>query len=234
MKKNTTYLFLFALFGLMAHATAQKNSSFYLGIGKATFTTLNTPYSEQLILSNGSSTRTFHDMRGMKGLNLTAGYEHQIHRRFSVGGNLKVIRVKSSGTNGFGGAFVNGKPLEAEFPYERDLWAGLAQAQLLYDFLEGDDVTLKLGAGPSAAFSKFQYSSYTTLYLQDDGQTSFSELSTTTKQRSGLGYTFSLSLGVALPKSLFLLFQVMHHRIDTQRYTTAEMGVGLKLYGNKR
>jgi hypothetical protein len=233
MKKNPTYILLLA-FSVLSQADAQKINRFSIYIGQATFTSLNTPYSERLIYPNGASIRTISDIRGMKGLSLTAGYERQIYKRISATMNLTGIRIKSSGINIFDDLFVNGEPFEAEFPYKRDLWAGILQAQLLYDFLRDEDMDLTFGAGPSATFSRFRYPSYTTLILHDDGQTSFSDLSTTTRQSTGLGYSFSMGFGVALPKSLFLRVQILHHRLESVRYTMVELGTGIQRFGGNK
>jgi len=234
MKKNTTFLLLALCMSWTASVLAQKNSYLTLNFGRVNFTAEDTPYYKELLFTNGASASMPLDIRGMKGLNLALGYERQLYRRFNGSLSLTGVRVNSAKEELYSTAFVSGLDLkDVYFPMRRNLWAGLGQAQLLFDFIKDEEIDLKFGIGGVVEWSRFEYDSYLSLYYKGQGETVLASFTKTTENKRNLGHFFSINFGAKLTKSLYFQAQFVHNRIENHVFNMANIGLGFMFDGTQ-
>lgn len=212
------------------YTTAQKPHTFHISFGRTNFTAKNTPIKRELLFEQGSSSKEAFDIRGIKGMYLNLGYQQELYKRLSAELQLTGALANHEDTYRFNDTFINGMPIEQAFQETYKLRSGLAQALLAFDLLVDEDFELNLGTGPAACFSRFQYPRSTTLNWMENGESTFNERVVNTKTIQALGYAVSLELGVALPKSLLLRFQVSRLVFKDYRFTQLGLGIGLRRY----
>lgn len=234
MKYTTTLLLQLYMLVFQSAGFAQNFNKISLDFGMATFYKEHLAVGHTFLLQNSQQTSKYtYNNIGLNGFGLSLGLEKGVNKWLSVAAIFQGIGATKTGSEWIGGLYLNNGEIAANFPYQQELRTKMAGPTAYFHLLKKENMDLKLGIGYFFEYSKFTYSSHTTLIFKNSSDSTLYEQTIKTVKEKDTGTSISLGYGLNIYKNLDLHCQGLAVFMNKHSYIVGTLGLGMKFSGGR-